>query len=84
MAAYDYRAKAYSMAGAGNEKAVDAAVAVLHYNESLHMHDLGDEKQQHGACGYCWLRAGRTVHALVQFGAITIASPGADAAKAGV
>jgi hypothetical protein len=67
---YDYRAQAYHMAGAGNEKHVDNVAAELHYNESLHMHDLGREKKQHGACSYCWLRAGRAVHALVKTGAI--------------
>lgn len=61
---YDYRAQAYHMAGRGNEKAVNAIAAELHYNESLHMHNLGDEEREHGACSYCWLRAGRAVHAL--------------------
>lgn len=74
---YDYRAQAYHMAGAGNEKAVDAVAAELHYNESLHMHNLGDEKKEHGACSYCWLRAGRAVHALVAIGAIPAAVPAA-------
>lgn len=62
---YDYRAQAYKIAGSGNEELVTAVAAELHYNESLHMHNLGEEKQQHSACGYCWLRAGRAVHALV-------------------
>lgn len=45
------------------------------HNESIHMHDLGDEKRQHGACSYCWLRAGRAVRALVEAGAIPVAAP---------
>lgn len=61
---YDYRAQAYRIAGAGNEEAVNVIAAELHYNESLHMHNLGEEKQQHDACGYCWLRAGRAASAL--------------------
>jgi excisionase family DNA binding protein len=69
----DYRALAYEMAGPGNEKHVDAVAEANHYNESLHMHDLGVEKKQHGACAYCWLRAGRAVQALVQTGAIGMA-----------
>ena len=84
MAAYDYRALAYEMAGPGNEKHVDAVAAELHYNESLHMHNLGEEKKQHGQCAYCWLRAGRAVHALVQTGAIATATPAVETAAAGV
>ena len=66
----DYRALAYEMAGPGNEKHVDAVAKANHYNESIHMHDLGVEKRHHGACSYCWLRAGRPVRALVGTGAI--------------
>ncbi len=64
MAAYDYRAQAYRMAGAGNEKLVNVVAATLHYNESLHMHDLANA--EHGKCSYCWLRAGRAVRALAE------------------
>jgi len=66
---HDDRDQAYKWAGPGNEKYVDAIAADLHYNESIHMHNLGDEKEQHGACTYCWLRAGRAVRALVRRGA---------------
>ena len=61
---FDYRAQAYKWAGPGNEAAVDAVVRDLHYNEPLEMHQLGQEGTQYGACSYCWLRAGRAVHAL--------------------
>lgn len=67
----DYRAQAYIWAGAGNEKLVDAVAADLHYNESLHLHILGEEKAQHGQCVYCWLRAGRAVRALANIGALS-------------
>jgi hypothetical protein len=70
MAKTDYRAQAYAWAGPGNEIHVDVIVSRLHYNESLHMHHLGVEKKQHGACEYCWLRAGRAVRALVDAGAL--------------
>jgi len=76
----DYRALAYEMAGPGNEKHVDAVAAANHYNESIHMHDLGVEKKQHGACSYCWLRAGRAVRALVETGAITAPQVAKDGA----
>jgi len=70
----DYRALAYEMAGPGNEKNVDAVASANHYSESIHMHDLGVEKKQHGACSYCWLRAGRAVRALAAIGAISATS----------
>ena len=71
----DYRAQAHKWAGPGNESYVNAIAASLHYNESLHMHNLGKEKKQQGACEYCWLRAGRAVYALVRAG-VTLAAPG--------
>lgn len=67
---YDYRARAYKWAGPGVEKHVDAVAKSLHYNESLHMHDLSDPNDDTGACAYCWLRAGRAVHALMKSGLI--------------
>lgn len=68
---FDYRAQAYEIATPGHEKHVDAAVNRLHYNESLHMHNLGEEKRQHGACAYCWLRAGRAIRALADANLVT-------------
>lgn len=68
----DYRAQAYSWGGAGNESRVDAIARDLHYNESLHLHNLGDKDVQHGACEYCWLRAGRAVRALVRTNLLTV------------
>jgi hypothetical protein len=68
MAKTDYRAQAYAWAGPGNEIHVDVIASRLHYNESLHLHELGNE--QYGACTYCWLRAGRAVRALVDAGAL--------------
>lgn len=62
---WDYRAHAYELAGPGSEHLVDAVAGSLHYNESLHMHQLGDEEVQNGACSYCWLRAGRSVRAVL-------------------
>jgi hypothetical protein len=62
---WDYRAVAYKYAGSGNEPLVDAVAEILHYNESLHMHTLGEEDAQHGACSYCWLRAGRSVRVVL-------------------
>lgn len=70
MAEFDYRRQAYELAGKGYEEHVNTAVKALHYNESLHMHNLGVEKKQHGACEYFWLRAGRTVRALAEGGLV--------------
>jgi hypothetical protein len=81
MAKTDYRATAYKWAGAGNELHVDVVASRLHYNESLHMHELGARNEQHGACGYCWLRAGRAVRALVDAGALTATKPAPDGAS---
>jgi hypothetical protein len=78
---HDYRKQAYDWAGDGNEKLVDAVAARLHYNESLHMHNLGVEKKQYGACEYCWLRAGKAVRALVDIGAIGSKTERAAAAE---
>lgn len=71
----DYRAQAYKWAGEGREHHVNAIAASLHYNESLHLHTLGKEESQHGACEYCWLRAGRAVHALAEVGLLTATVP---------
>lgn len=68
----DLRTHAYSMAGPGNERRVDAIARDLHYNESIHMHNLADDNVQHGACEYCWLRAGRAVRALVRTDLLTV------------
>ncbi len=63
----DYRAQAYAWAP-DHTAAINAAASRLHYNESLDLHKLGEENTQHGACSYCWLRAGRAVRALIDAG----------------
>lgn len=77
----DYRAQAHKWAGPGNEKHVDTIAVSLHYNESIHMHDLAKKEIEHDACGYCWLRAGRAVYALIGAG-VTLATPGDIVVKA--
>lgn len=81
MAKTDYRAQAYAWAGPGNEIHVDVIASRLHYNESLDMHELGREKKEHGACAYCWLRAGRAVRALIDAGALTTTKAASDGAS---
>lgn len=75
MTRFGYRAQAYAWAGSGLTSHVDAIAARLHYNESLDLHTLGEETRQHGACAYCWLRAGKAVRALVDAGLITPGRP---------
>lgn len=61
----DYREQGYAWAGRGFKKHVDAIAARLHHSESSHLHNLDDV---HGACSYCWLRAGKAVLALIEGG----------------
>jgi len=67
----DYLHIANRIAGPGHEPLILAVAKNLHYNESLHMHDLGMEEKNHGACSYCLLRAGQAVRAMADLGAIT-------------
>jgi hypothetical protein len=70
MTAYDYLHIASRIAGPGYEPLILAVAKNLHYNESLHLHDLGGEKKNHGACSYCLMRAGQAVRAMSDLGAL--------------
>ncbi|MEU4825130.1 hypothetical protein AB0H37_24930 [Actinomadura sp. NPDC023710] len=50
------------LAGAHNQEALAKIAEHLHYNESIHLHDLAGESLE--PCNYCWLRAGKAIHAL--------------------
>lgn len=50
------------LAGVHNQDALEKIAEHLHYNESIHLHDLSDELAK--SCPYCWLRAGKAIHAL--------------------
>lgn len=53
---------ARTLAGDHNQKALEKIAEHLHYNESIHLHDLAGESMK--PCNYCWLRAGKAIHAL--------------------
>lgn len=61
----DYRAIALAwVAEPDHRPAVEAAAKHLHYNESLHLHDVDGTEP----CSYCWLRAAKTVQAIERDG----------------
>lgn len=73
----DYRAMAHAAGGAGNEHIVDAAARALHYNESIHAHNIHDggyeiPYAEFKTCRYCLLRAARVVSALAGMGALIV------------
>ncbi|TDD37831.1 hypothetical protein E1287_07160 [Actinomadura sp. KC06] len=54
--------RARQLAGVHNQEALEKIAEHLHYNESIHLHDLTDEAAK--VCNYCWLRAGKAILAL--------------------
>lgn len=56
------RARGLQMAGSLSHL-LDAVAYDLHHNESLHLHDCDGPV---GRCGYCYLRAGRTLGIVAQ------------------
>jgi hypothetical protein len=70
MSATDYLDIATRIAGPGYKPLILAVALNLHNNESIHLHDLGREKKNHGACSYCLMRAGQSVRAMSDLGAL--------------
>lgn len=71
--ATDPRAQAYEWAGPGRHLDVDVIATRLHANEPAYLHSL--RPLTYGACGDCWLRAGRAVAALVDAGSLAATTP---------
>lgn len=61
------------LAGAHNQEALAKIAEHLHYNESIHLHDLSGESLE--PCNYCLLRAGKAVHALRIAGLAIVLGP---------
>lgn len=69
----DYRATAMAwIAEAEHRPAVEAIAKHLHYNESLHLHDMVERREP---CSYCWLRAAKAVQAVEQSGRRIVPKP---------
>ncbi len=60
----DYLDIAKRYAPSHDESVIVFAARRLHYRESLHLHDLGTEADNHGACSYCLLRAATVLNAV--------------------
>ncbi|WP_141576184.1 hypothetical protein [Actinomadura sp. WMMA1423] len=60
------------LAGVHNQDAVERIARHLHANESLHMHQRVEDTDP---CEYCWLRAGKAIHALRAAGLPIVLGP---------
>jgi hypothetical protein len=58
------RTHAYALTD-GREIEVETVAAMLHFNESLHMHENVSDQVP---CAYCYLRAGRAIKAMTDLG----------------
>lgn len=69
----DYRAVAMAwVAEPDHRPMVEAIAKHLHYNESLHLHDMVEGREP---CSYCWLRAAKAVQAIERAGQHIVPKP---------